>query len=476
MRSASFRTGSISTATGPLSPGPFSPDSGTAPEIYRKHVVRIEELEKENERLAREAAEHEKRWKKTEEELADLREAEAEADGEKKPGDGQIEKLVRAETTKQIQHQSKTLTWLQKNDIAGLQRQNAQLQQQVTKSGPRHGSSPSISMSQPPSDLEERLASKSSTIETMELEISKLRAALDRHASGTASEREQIAALEEKVVRAETAAGKAQRELADLRRNLDRTAEKAVREGSERTSAETKLRSLEHDLADQMAARLDLETKVEAFEKKVATLTTLHKEQDSRMQALRRDKERAEKEVGELKARNEKLESENVKLKSRRSVEGGGGLDDDAVDELVNEERLRLEKRVRDLESENSDLRRGVWREKRGELEREAFQDVDLGGNPLSPSQKKPSGGFGDFLQSGLNALTGADEGFLDDDGGDMDFDEDAFRKAQEDEANKRIERIKEIKRALKNWEGWRLDLVESRRGGGVGIGEVFEI
>ena len=58
----------------------------------------------------------------------------------------------------------------------------------------------------------------------------------------------------------------------------------------------------------------------------------------------------------------------------------------------------------------------------------------------------------------------------------DMDFDEDAFRLAQEEEAKKRIERVKEIKRGLKDWEGWRLDLVENRRGGGEGIGEIFEI
>ena len=42
--------------------------------------------------------------------------------------------------------------------------------------------------------------------------------------------------------------------------------------------------------------------------------------------------------------------------------------------------------------------------------------------------------------------------------------------------AKKRIERVKEVKRALKNWEGWRLDLVENRRGGGEGVGEIFEV
>jgi hypothetical protein len=105
----------------------------------------------------------------------------------------------------------------------------------------------------------------------------------------------------------------------------------------------------------------------------------------------------------------------------------------------------------------------------------------------LSPSAKKGAsvGGFGDFFASGLNVLTGAggpgqghghghDDELLEDD--DMEFDEEAFRKAQEEEQKKRIERIKEIKRSLKNWEGWRLDLVENRRGGGEGVGEIFEV
>ena len=41
-----------------------------------------------------------------------------------------------------------------------------------------------------------------------------------------------------------------------------------------------------------------------------------------------------------------------------------------------------------------------------------------------------------------------------------------------------RLERIKDIKRGLKNWEGWRLDLVDVRRGGAgqLAAGEVFEV
>ena len=97
LRSASFRQGSISAGTsGPMSPGPFSPggDGETATDIYRKHVARIEELEKEKKRLAAESSDAEKRWKKAEDELADLREGGGD-DGESKPAvDSRIDHLV----------------------------------------------------------------------------------------------------------------------------------------------------------------------------------------------------------------------------------------------------------------------------------------------------------------------------------------------------------------------------------------------
>lgn len=313
----------------------------------------------------------------------------------------------------------------------------------------------------------------------MEIEISKLKARVERQESGAETEKEQVTALEEKLARAEAAAGKAQRELQDLKRNLERTSEKAVKEGSERSSAETKVRSLEQELGEIRLSKAEAEKKVEALEKKVTTLTTLHKEQDSRSQALKKEKEALDAEVKKLKTQVEKLESENTKLKSRKSTEGGGGLDDEGVDELENEERLKLERKIRSLESEVHELRSGHWIGKRRELEATSpgFQDVDLSGNNQGGvSHKKPShgGGIGDFFTSGLNALAGTDDQLLEDD--DMDFDEDAFRQAQEEESKRRLERIKEIKRSLKHWEGWRLDIVDVRRGGGEGIGEIFEI
>jgi hypothetical protein len=360
-------------------------------------------------------------------------------------------------------------------------------------------------MSTPPSaELEAQLASKSSTIETMELEMSRLRAQVERLSVSASTPGEQIAALEEKLARAEKAAALAQREVGDVKANLERASERAVREGGLRASAETKTRTLEKEVLELGGTKEEAVKKVDALEKKIATLTTLHREQDGRMQGLRKDKERAEREVVDLRERLERAEAESARLRKREARDGA--IDDDAVDELEDEERLRLEKKVRVLEAENSDLRRGIWHEKRKEMQvgpddgpspGGRFTDVDLGGGMLSPSHRKGgTGGIGDFFASGLNALAGGtvvggtgaghgrrnstayghdQDGFLDDDD-DMEFDEEAFRKAREEDARKRIERVKEVKRALKNWEGWRLDLVESRRGGGEGIGEIFEV
>ncbi|TVY31219.1 hypothetical protein LHYA1_G000024 [Lachnellula hyalina] len=475
MRSSSFRLGS---APGPTSPNfGFSPEGDTAPDIYRKQATKIDELEKENKRLAKEAIDGEKRWKKAEEELEDLREAEDDSTPKK-------ESALNSGSSQEVEKL--------KTEIAALHRQNTQLQAQSSRVS-RHGSSPSVSQNAP-ADHQAALAAKSSTIESMEIEISNLRAHLDKVNSG-ASVKEQISALEEKLSRSERSAVVAQRELGDLKKNLDRTTEKAVKEGSERISAETKLRTLEREAGEAKAHSDELQKKVDALEKKVATLATLHKEHDARFQAQKKERERAEKDASELRTRIAGTENENLRLKEERErsrKRDAQGIDDEGVDELENEERQRLEKKVRDLESEVHELRRGVWRDRRKELEGEEgagitspgarFTDVDLGGS-LSPSRRRSIShggkGFGDFLSSGFNAITGgtsgADDALLEDDG-DLDFDEDAFRLAQEEEAKKRIERVKEVKRGLKNWEGWRLDLVENRRGGGEGVGEIFEI
>jgi hypothetical protein len=329
----------------------------------------------------------------------------------------------------------------------------------------------------------------------MEIEISNLRAQVARNASGTSAEQEQIAALEDKVTRTQKLLDASQRELQALKKNLDRTTEKAVKEGSERTSAETKLRTLTREAEEAKSQTTELQKKVEGLEKKVLTLTTLHKEHDARSQALKKEREKADKEAAELRQRLASIENENLRLREERErskKRDAQGVDDEGVDELENEERQRLEAKVRDLETEVFELRRGVWREKRQLIDGDdsgvtspgaKFTEIDLSGSPSrrrSLAGGPTKGGLGDFFGNTISAFAGAvtgatDEPLLEDDD-ELEFDEEAFRVAQEEEGRKRIERVKEIKRSLADWKGYRLDLVETRRGGGEGVGEIFEV
>ena len=82
IRSSSFRRTSIPQT--PLSPttngskqlglSALSPDGDAVTEIYRKQAFRLDELEKENRKLLKEVETAESRWRKTEEELEELRE------------------------------------------------------------------------------------------------------------------------------------------------------------------------------------------------------------------------------------------------------------------------------------------------------------------------------------------------------------------------------------------------------------------
>lgn len=476
LRSSSFKQG------GPLSPtSAFTPDGDTAPEIYRKQAARIEELEKENKRLVKEATDGEKRWKKAEEELEVIREDDSSRPASKAgmQSSEELDRLVSPPSSSMLNFADDT----QKAELASLQRQNAQLTAQSSRSI-RHGSSPSVS-TLASNDMAAQLASKSSTIESMEIEISNLKAQLARTASGSSAEKEQISALEAKLMRTERALETSQRELMDLKKNLESTTAKAVKEGSERTSAETKLKTLTREAEEAKSQSEELQRRILSLEKKVTTLTTLHKEHDARSQALKKEREKADKDAAELRSKLGNAENEASRLreeKERLKKRDAQGVDDDGVDELEDEERQKLEAKIRELEAEVYDLRRGVWRERRGQIDGDhsavtspGFQDIDLSGasHTRVPQGGKPFGGVGDFFSAFTGQTQGNDD-LLDDD--EMDFDEEAFRLAQQEEAKKRIERVKEIKRALPDWKRFRLDIVETRKGGTEGAGEIFEV
>ena len=327
----------------------------------------------------------------------------------------------------------------------------------------------------------------------MEMEISNLRSQVEKSSSSTNTHSEQVSALEDKLDRAERAAGAAQRELIDVKKNLERASEKAVKDGGEKTSVETKMKSLQREAEESKKSADESLKRVDTLEKKLAALTNLHKDADGRRQVGEREREKLEREASEMRRKLASLDTENSRLKDERErarKRDASGADDEGVDELEDEERQRLESKVRSLEGEIHELRRGVWKTKRKEIgvtEEDGmvspgskFDDIDLSGGTPSFRRQSVAGGrgtsFSNVLSSGFSAFTGGgrqDQDVFD--GVDDDFDEDSFRLAQEEEAKKRLERVREIKRGLKDWEGWKMDIVDVRAGGG-GAGEIFDV
>lgn len=318
-----------------------------------------------------------------------------------------------------------------------------------------------------------------------------------------------ISTLESSLHKAEQEASSTKIELSDLKTNLEKASEQAAKEGSDRDTAQTRIAQLEAELGAANRKALDSIQRAELLEKKVETLTQLHRDNDARNQQRVQEHKKVEREVAELRTRVTGLSNENARLREaeqRRRKVDLGNIEDSSVQELVDEERDRLLTKVRELEEENFDLRRGVWRDRRQQMQpsiedhdHAGFDDIDL--TATSPSSRRPSGRqtstFQDVLQSGISAFTGkphphaphrrsdaasqarphgdslhrareASLGSMDD----FEFDEDAFRAAQEEEQRKRIERVREVKRGLSAFKGWRADFVDVR----VGMGGVFDI
>ena len=504
MRSDSFRRTSTS---GPLSPGstmgglpPLTSDGETMNEIYRKQALRLDDLERENRRLEKEAGDGEARWRRSEEELEELREASGEAS------------VLKAQAKRAEEAQS---------EISKLKAEIAALQRQVQQRGHSHSMSKSMRPSaisgsgdtgSSPDSLKKELDSKDSIIADMELEISRLSGELSSKTSGCETHGSQISALQESLTTMQSKLRKSESELADSKKALTRASEKAVKDGVEKTSSDTKMKSLERQLAGASTSRDEVVKKAEVMEKKIETMNKLHREAEARNASKLSSAEAQAREAGLLKARLAAAENENLRLREerdRRKKREASGGDDEGLDELEDEEQVRLERRVRELEGEIFDLKRGVWRERRKEMQPNPdagadaepsqddagdFDEVDLSGNgpasrllPSSSQQKHSS--FSTVLNSGLAAFRGSPEhtsrprqdSLLQELNDDSAFDEQAFALAQrEEEARKMVEHVREVKRRVREWEGWRLDLVDARRSAagmlGTGLGEIFEV
>ncbi|KAK0291182.1 hypothetical protein LTR35_001904 [Friedmanniomyces endolithicus] len=463
-RSESFRQGGppaiatdLKAGGGPLSPGIEVQD------LYKKQAARIEELERENGAYKVQQEEGTARLAKAEEDLDGLREGSS----------GVAELRSRAKDAERLGA-----------ELAAAQRQLAQVQ--TAKSGNRRvsGASP---------DVGHELASKTSTIETLELELSNIRSQLLGLQSMLSERNTSIQDIEDRSKATKAVAENYRQELEQLKVSMAFPSDETKEANDEPEALTKRITILESDLRTANSSLDAAQHRASSLKQKIEALTKMHR--DASQASTAKDKELTE-----------------LRHQLRRRDKPSHVRD--ASDFDLGEEETEtgaLQIRIRALEAENFDLRRGVWREKRAELQPgmqddgAEYEDVDLnntaGGNggPNSPlargSVPRQHSNFQDLITSGISAFTGRPREVsgsveqrqqqqrqrqqsmsLLSEGDEGEFDAEAFRVAQEEKGTRRVERVREVKRGLEGWRGWRVDLVEGRRGSALGAGEVFEV
>ena len=312
------------------------------------------------------------------------------------------------------------------------------------------------------------------------MDISKLRGDLERANKSLAESRAALATAEGGVKGLEELQENLTKELEENKKKLDKAAERLVAEGAARSSAETKVTSIQTELESANATIKSQATSISSWEKDYNTLKTMYRDIDTKGQESQKKASVLEKEnkdlttqVLELKKRTSHLESQQAILKSNlekalsdaRRGTGSMPQDDELVDELEDDGRKRLEAKVRQLEQQLQQ-ERSRWYTS----EKQRLASVSA---PPHPAQQHHHQHQQEFLDVDLNAGDG--QHYPRGGGGN-----DHLYAAQMEEERKqmeaqRLERIKEVKRGLTNWKGWRLDMTA---GGGYGVNfrEMFEV
>lgn len=325
------------------------------------------------------------------------------------------------------------------------------------------------------------------------MELSNLRNQLDDVQTTVHQRDATIQEAHDRANAAETATAEVKQELNSLKVSMAFPSEETQAANEDPEALTKRISVLESDLRTAQSALGAASGRANTLQQKTETLLKLHRDAMTASQAK-------DVELGDLRAQLQKRDKPSHVR--------------DASDFELNDEETEtgsLHSRIRALEAENFDLRRGVWRDRRAELQpgidvdanggpSPEYEDVDLNGPYHSPTARsrigslpRQSSTFQDVISSGISAFTGRpirgpatspqaqhnrkqSLGLLSDDGG---LDEEAFRLAQEEEAKRRLERVREVKRGLENWRGWRMDLAEVRQNGMAAsreYGPVFEV
>lgn len=367
-------------------------------------------------------------------------------------------------------------------ELASVQRQLQQAQQSA-KGNIRRASTASP-------DLSEQLESKTKTVELLELELSNLRNQLTGIQTSLTEREASAKELEDRAGAAETKAKAYEQELNQLKVSMAFPSDETKAANEDPEALTKRISVLESDLRTATTNAESASQRAKNLEQKIEAFTKLHRDASTAGSAR-------ERELTDMRSQLQKRDRPSHVR--------------DASDFELGEEETEtgsLQAKIRSLEAENFELRRGVWRDRRASMQPgiddsngQEYEDVDLNA-PYTPQSRAGRGSiprqgstFQDVITSGISAFTGRPReppstkaavpaharkeslGLLDDD--DDGFDEEAFAQAQEEEAKRRLERVKEVKRGLEKWKGWRVDLMEARQagiGGGRDCGPVFEV
>ncbi|KAI5797476.1 hypothetical protein DFH27DRAFT_601887 [Peziza echinospora] len=466
LRRPSISADALRSPSGPRTPNPLSPLEGV-PDIYRKQAQTISELTEANERLGKEAAEarvHEEKLRKALAEKDDLQEELVELKAELS------DVKNNSETASKVGQERDAELEKLRSELEATTRQISLLSSQITQKDKvitdlRTQSSPSSS----PDDSQELLRSKDEQIEAMEMEISNLRLDLEKSAKPLTEAQSRITALEEQVKSSDETQHSLHAQIDELKKKLDKAAERLVVESAGRSSAETKAREATTALEAQTALVKKLEAQVASWEKDHKTLKHLYKETDTLAQE-------AQKKLGLLEEENEALRTQIAEhrqnlTESRRGT-GSMQADDDELDGMEEDERRRLQKRVRELEAQIA-----------SHTPKASSSPVQAKNNKERRSGSGTGGGGGGGFLSDVKFLanfpSADDDDFLPSTDDEADYAGQSLR--QEEARRKREERLREVKQGLDKWKGYKLDLTTMPHrlgmyGNMVHVGEVFEV
>ncbi|KAK0893489.1 hypothetical protein LTR91_016711 [Friedmanniomyces endolithicus] len=257
-RSESFRQGGppaiatdLKAGGDPLSPGIEVQD------LYKKQAARIEELERENGAYKVQQEEGAARLAKAEEELDGLREGSS----------GVAELRSRAKDAERLG-----------TELAAAQRQLAQVQ--TAKSGNRR-----VSGAGP--DFGHELASKTSTIETLELELSNIRSQLLGLQSMLSERNTSIQDIEDRSKATEAVAENYRQELEQLKVSMAFPSDETKEANDDPEALTKRITVLESDLRTANSSLGAAQHRASSLEQKIEALTKMHRDASQASTAAR---------------------------------------------------------------------------------------------------------------------------------------------------------------------------------------------